>query len=167
MTGVLVLLAALSALGGFIAVPHFLEPQLPLPPVDEHLHAYETPLLALSVVLALAGLAAAAWLFGGRADRAERLRVRFTRAHRWLSGKYFIDELYERLLGKPLVWISDRVFLRFGDRALIDGTLHAFAAIARGSATVFGRLQSGSLHLYAWFVLLGIVGALLWSWRHV
>ena len=77
MTGVLVLLAALSALGGFIAVPHFLEPQLPLPPVDEHLHAYETPLLALSVVLALAGLAAAAWLFGGPAERAERLRARF------------------------------------------------------------------------------------------
>jgi|KBSSwiStaDraftv2_1062776.scaffolds.fasta_scaffold29549_3 NADH-quinone oxidoreductase subunit L len=167
MTGVLVLLAALSAIGGFIAVPHFLEPQLPLPPVDEHLHAYETPLLVLSVLLALAGLAAAAWLFGGPADRAERLRARFAMPHRWLSGKYYIDELYERVLGKPLVWISDRVFLRFGDRALIDGTLHALAAIARGSAAVFGRLQTGSLHLYAWFVLLGIAGALFWSWRHV
>ena len=31
MTGVLVLLALLSAVGGFIALPHFLEPQLPLP----------------------------------------------------------------------------------------------------------------------------------------
>jgi NADH-quinone oxidoreductase subunit L len=167
MTGVLVLLAALSALGGFIAVPHFLEPQLPLPPVDEHLHAYETPLLVVSVLLALAGLAAAAWLFGGPAERAEQLRTRFAGLHRWLSGKYFIDELYERCLGKPLAWISDRVFLRFGDRALLDGTLHSLAAIARGSAAVFGRLQTGSLHLYAWFVLLGIVGALLWSWRHV
>ena len=167
MTGVLVLLAALSALGGFIAVPHFLESQLPLPPVDEHLHAYERPLLVVSVVLALAGLAAAAWLFGGPAERAERIGARFAGLHRWLSGKYFIDELYERCLGKPLTWISDRVFLRFGDRALIDGTLHALAAVARGSAAVFGRLQSGSLHLYAWFVLLGIVGALLWSWRHV
>src|SRR6187431_1768347 len=103
MTGVLVLLAALSALGGFIAVPHFLEPQLPLPPVDAHLHVWETPLLVLSVVLALA---------------------RFAGLHRWLSGKYFVDELYEGVLGKPLVWTSDRVFLRFGDRALIDGTLH-------------------------------------------
>ena len=116
---------------------------------------------------ALAGLAAAAWLFGGPAERAEQLRTRFAGVHRWLSGKYFIDELYERCLGKPLAWISDRVFLRFGDRALLDGTLHSLAAIARGSAAVFGRLQTGSLHLYAWFVLVGIVGALLWSWRHV
>jgi len=167
MTGVLVLLATLSALGGFIAVPHFLETQLPLPPVDGHLHAYETPLLVISVVLALAGLAAAAWLFGGTAERAERLRARFAGMHRWLSGKYFVDELYERMLGRPLAWISDRVFLRFGDRALIDGTLHGLAAIARGSAAVLGRLQTGSLHLYAGFVLVGIVGALLWSWRHV
>jgi len=167
MTGVLVLLAALSAVGGFLAVPHFLEPQLPLPAIDEHLHAYETPLLVVSVVLALSGLAAAAWLFGGPPERAERLRARFARLHRWLSGKYFIDELYERVLGKPLTWISDRVFLRFGDRALIDGTLHALASAARGGAAVFGRLQTGSLHLYAWFVLVGIVGTLLWSWRHV
>jgi hypothetical protein len=28
------------------------------------------------------------------------------------------------------------------------------------------RLQNGSLHRYAWFVLVGIVGAVLWSWRH-
>ena len=33
MTGVLVVLAVLSALGGFIAVPHFLEPQLALPAI--------------------------------------------------------------------------------------------------------------------------------------
>jgi NADH-quinone oxidoreductase subunit L len=167
MTGVLVLLAALSTLGGFIAVPHFLEPQLPLPPVHPHLHAWETPLLVLSVVLALAGLAAAAWLFGGPAERAERLRARFAGLHRWLSGKYFIDELYERVLGRPLVWISDWIFLRLGDRALIDGTLHALARVARGGAAVFGRLQTGSLHLYAGFVLLGIAAALFWSWRHV
>ena len=93
--------------------------------------------------------------------------ARFAGAHRWLSGKYFIDELYERVLGRPLVWISDRIFLRFGDRALIDGTLHAFAKIARGGAAAFGRLQTGSLHLYAGFVLLGIAAALFWSWRHV
>ena len=118
MTGVLALLALLSAVGGFIAVPHFLEPQLALPAVDEALHHFETPLLVVSVALALAGLAAAAFLFGGPPERAERLRARFAGVHRLLSGKYFIDELYERVIGRPLVWISDRIFLRLGDRAL-------------------------------------------------
>ncbi|MEO8312886.1 MAG: NADH-quinone oxidoreductase subunit L [Caldimonas sp.] len=167
MTGVLAVLALLSAVGGFIAVPHFLEPQLALPATHESLHALETPLLAISVVLALAGLAAAAYLFGGPPERAERLRARFAGIHRVLSGKYFIDELYERVIGGPLVWISDRVFLRLGDRALLDGTLNGMAAIGRGSGRLLGRIQTGSLHLYAWLVLVGIAGALIWSWRHV
>jgi NADH-quinone oxidoreductase subunit L len=167
MTGVLALLASLSAVGGFIAVPHFLEPQLPLPAVHDHLHAFEKPLLGLSVVLALAGLAAAAWLFGGPPSRAQGLRERFAGLHRWLSGKYFIDELYERLIGRPLVWLSDRVFLRLGDRALIDGTLDGAAATAQRGAGWLGRLQNGQLHRYVWLVLAGLVGALLWSWRHV
>jgi NADH-quinone oxidoreductase subunit L len=78
MTGVLVLLAALSALGGFIAVPHFLAAQWPLPAVHENLHAYETPLLVVSVALALAGLAVAGFPVRRRARsrRAAALALR-------------------------------------------------------------------------------------------
>jgi hypothetical protein len=41
------------------------------------------------------------------------------------------------------------------------------AAIGRFSGGLLGRLQTGSLQWYALFVLSGIVGAVLWSWRHV
>ncbi len=167
MTGVLMLLAVLSAVGGFIALPHFLEPQLPLPAVPAELHHFETPLLVLSVVIALAGVAGAAFLYGGKAGRAERLRVRFAGLHRWLSGKYFIDELYERVIGRPLVWLSERVFLNLGDRKLLDGTLNGLGALGQRGAGALSRVQSGNLQRYVWFVLIGIVGALLWSWRHV
>src|SRR5512138_821946 len=167
MTGVLVLLAALSALGGFIAVPHFLETQLPLPEIDASRHATESLLLWVSVALAAAGLGLAALLYAGRGERADRIAARWATPHRWLSAKYYIDELYERVLDRPLVWISDRVFLRLSDRVLIDGTLHALAALGRFGAALFGRLQSGSLQVYAWFVLIGIAGALWWAVRHV
>ena len=86
--------------------------------------------------------------------------------HRWLSGKYFVDELYERVIGRPLVWISDRIFLRLGDRAILDGTLHGLAALGRGGGRVLARLQTGSLPLYASFVLACIAGALIWGLRH-
>ena len=167
MTGVLMLLAVLSALGGYIAKPHFLEPQLPLPAVHESLHHFETPLLVLSVVLAAAGLGLAWLLYGGTSGRVDRLQQSFAGLHRWLSGKYFIDELYERMINQPLAWISDRVFLRLGDRILLDGTLNGMAAIGRFGGGLLSRLQTGSLQWYALFVLSGIVGAVLWSWRHV
>ena len=167
MTGVLVVLAVLSAVGGMLALPHFLEPQLPLPVVSEALHHLETPLVIVSVVLAFLGLGAAAFIFGGPPSRAESLRERFAGAHRLLTGKYYVDELYDRVLAKPLFWISDRLFLRLGDRTILDGTLHGLASLGERTAGVLSRVQTGSLHLYALFVLVGIVGALLWSWAHV
>jgi NADH-quinone oxidoreductase subunit L len=167
MTGVLMLLALLSAVGGFIAIPHFLEPQMALPATHEALHHFETPLLVVSVLIAAAGVAAAAFVFGGPASRAEGLQRAFAPLHKLLLGKYFIDELYESLIGRPLVWVSDRVLLRLGDRAVLDGTLNGLGAIGRGTGLVLGKLQTGSLHLYAAFVVLGAVGALLWSWHRV
>ena len=102
MTGGLMLLAILSAVGGFIALPHYLEPQLPLPLVDERLHHFETPLLVISVLLALAGLMGARYIYGSGWARAEALKARFAGAHRWLTHKYFIDELYEAVIGRPV-----------------------------------------------------------------
>ena len=48
--------------------------------------------------------------------RADVVRTRVTGLHRLLYGKYFIDELYVRLIARPLYWISDAVFLRVGVR---------------------------------------------------
>ncbi|MEP7260968.1 MAG: NADH-quinone oxidoreductase subunit L [Usitatibacter sp.] len=167
MTGVLVVLAGLSTVGGFLSIPHFLERELPLPAVKEGFEHYEHFVVAASIAIALAGLAGAAWFFGSGAARAERVRLAFPTLHRVLLGKYYVDEAYQAWIGKPLLWISERVFLRFGDQRLFDGTLHALAALGRGTAAVLGRIQTGSLHLYAFLVLSGIATALWWSLRHV
>ncbi len=167
MTGVLVVLAVLSAVGGMLALPHFLEPQLALPQVSEELHHLERPLLIISVVLAFTGLAGAWFVFGTPASRAESLKQRLSGAHRVLSGKYYVDEFYDRVLAKPLYWISERVFLRLSDRTVLDGTLNGLASFGLRAAGVLSRVQAGSLHRYALFVLVGIVSALLWSWTHV
>ena len=70
MTGVLLVLAALSAIGGFLALPHFLGSLLPLPQVVPSLEHFETPLLIVSIAIAFAGLAAAAFVYGDEGGRA-------------------------------------------------------------------------------------------------
>jgi NADH-quinone oxidoreductase subunit L len=167
MAGVLVVLAVLSTVGGFFSVPHFLEGQLPLPAIRPELHHFEKPLIVLSVVIALLGLAGAAWFYSRNGARATQARTRMEPLHRLLSGKYYIDELYEALIGRPIRWISDRVFLRIGDRLLLDGTLNGMASVARGAAGQLARVQTGNLHFYAFLVLAGLVALLLWSWGHV
>src|SRR5664279_3886397 len=142
MTSVLVVLAVLSAVGGFVALPQYLEPLLPLPPVPEALHHLETPLLYASVAIAFAGLALAAWFFGNDGKRAERVGAHLAGLQRVLAGKYFVDEAYERLLGRPLTWISDAVFLRLGDRLLLDGSLNGMARLAQRTAGVLSRVQN-------------------------
>jgi NADH-quinone oxidoreductase subunit L len=137
---------------------------LPLPPIVDERAALETPLMLVSVALAVAGLVGAAWLYGGDAGRARRFAERFPALHRLLSGKYYVDEAYDRLVARPLFWISDRVFLRLGDRTLLDGSLHGLAALSRRTAGTLARVQTGNLHLYAWLVLVGIVVSLAWSW---
>jgi NADH-quinone oxidoreductase subunit L len=166
MTGVLAILAILSAVGGFLSIPHFLGTLLPLPKAAPELEHLETPLMALSIAIAFVGLAAAVFVYGGDGVRGERLRQAFPRLHHVLSGKYFVDEAYDRLIARPLFWISDRVFLKLGDRTLIDGSLHGLAALGRRTAAGLSRVQNGSLQRYALLVFAGIVAALIWSARH-
>ena len=167
MTGVLAVLALLSAVGGFIALPHFLEPMLPLPAVVPALHHHERTLIGIAIALAFTGLAAAVLLYGGGARRAAALRGRFPLAHGLLLGKYFVDEAYDFLVSRPLLWLSDRVFLRLGDRVLLDGTLNGLAAWAQRTAGSLSRIQTGNLQLYAFLALAGVVAALVWTWAHV
>jgi NADH-quinone oxidoreductase subunit L len=166
MTFVLSILAALSAVGGFIAVAHFLEPSLPLPGLRPGVGHLERTLVVASIVIAFGGAALALFLYSNGAARAEALRARFSPLHRLLERKYLVDELYALLLVRPLHAISDRVFLRVGDRLLIDGTLHGLAALARRGARSLCRVQTGSLHLYALLVLLGGALLLVLRWLH-
>jgi NADH-quinone oxidoreductase subunit L len=167
MTGVLVVLAVLSAVGGFLSIPHFLEPQLPLPQVVEGMDRFHYVVVGLSIAIAAAGVVGAWWFFTGTAERAERVRRQWPALNRLLSAKYFVDEAYEALIHKKLLWVSDKVFLGIGDRRLFDGALHGLVALGLGTSRVLGRIQTGSLHLYAFLVLAGIVVTLLWALRHV
>lgn len=164
MTSVLVVLAVLSAGGGALGIAHFLEPQIALPVIPEGLHHMESTLLYVSIALAFGGALLAVFVYGGPASRAEGLRKTFAGPYRLLEGKYFVDELYDAVLVKPLAWISENVFLKFGDHTVIDGTLNGTARLGQWMSGVLGRVQSGSLHAYALFVMVGAVGALLWSW---
>jgi len=166
MTVVLMVLALLSAVGGFLSIPHFLEPMVALPGVRPGMDAFHYWVVGGSIAIAAAGLAGAAWFFSGDASRAARVKESFSGLYRVLSNKYFVDEFYDRAINRPLLWVSDAVFLKLGDRMLLDGTLNGLASLAQRAAGRLSRVQSGSLHKYAFLVLVGMVASLVWMWRN-
>jgi NADH-quinone oxidoreductase subunit L len=171
MTGPLVVLGVLSAVGGIINLPafvggnhalaHWLEPITR--PAERFLRvelphgATEYYLIGAAVAVGLIGL-----ILGFRRTLARPVPVaREAPAERGfarvLFNKYWVDELYDALVVRPLVWISRNVLWRGVDKGLIDGAgVNGPAWVSRN---VLGRagslLQSGQVGLYVVFFLIG------------
>jgi NADH-quinone oxidoreductase subunit L len=77
---------------------------------------------------------------------------------RLLNRKYYVDEIYDALLVRPVVWLSDKVLWRVVDQGLVDGLLVGGGVVGtRWLGRLGSRLQSGQVGLY---VLLFLVGAI-------
>ena len=156
MTGVLVVLAVFSAIGGFVALPHFLRAAAAAARAAGSAAALETPLLVdLDRDRARGSRRRRAVLRS--ATRRARPRVApaaSPRCTRCSAGKYFIDELYDRLLGRPLVLdLGSRLPALRRPRAARRHARTVSRVSRSARAGALGRVQTGNLHLYALFVL--------------
>ncbi|MCQ0969811.1 NADH-quinone oxidoreductase subunit L [Paracoccus sp. TK19116] len=110
----------------------------------------------------LSGLALA-WLFYIRnVDLPRRLAEAQPALYRFLLNKWYFDEIYDVVFVRPARWIG-RTLWSGGDGAIIDGAINGVAMGLIPRLTRFaGRLQSGFLFHYAFAMVLGIVGLLVW-----
>jgi NADH-quinone oxidoreductase subunit L len=152
MTIPLAVLAALSIGGGYFLIPEYLGP---LFPVSEGAH--DTALVAISVAAGVAGIALAWLLYVVRPGLADRVSERAGALYDVVLHKYFVDEIYDWLLLRPLVAGSRAILWRLMDVALIDGAVQGVANRARGIGGVLRRMQSGNVRSYATWVLFGSV----------
>ncbi|MFI5035051.1 MAG: NADH-quinone oxidoreductase subunit L [Acidimicrobiales bacterium] len=157
MTAPLVVLAALSVLGGALDLPwvhgaslaHFLDPTLGFIPSHGHASTLvQVALAGVDVVVALAGLAAAFAIWRDRV-RDERFEPAFLeRVWRW-------DDFYDATIGRPLTELS-----QFGDDVveprIIDGAVTGLAVGVRRSAEGVRKIQSGFVRHYALATVLGL-----------
>ncbi len=158
MTGVLAVLAALAAVGGFVGLPplwglpnwfeRWLEPVF----VGSHHriesaghgHGLEWALMGFSVAVAVTGFLFARWLYrDGTSPLPARLLASESPAvrgvHRWVYGKYFVDELYEMTFVRA-VREGSRA-LAFFDARVVDGLVNLCGAIGRACGAVQGLID--------------------------
>jgi NADH-quinone oxidoreductase subunit L len=77
--------------------------------------------------------------------------------HRLIYNKYFVDEIYDAAIVKPLVTGSRAVLWRGFDAGLIDRAVNAVGRRSQNIGNALRLLQSGNIRSYATWVLFGSV----------
>jgi len=172
MTGPLVVLGALSLAGGVLNLPelvgghaflhHWLAPVTEtadrLRPAIALSHATEWALVLGAVAVAAVGIVGALRLLKPEKLVPARLAPPETGLGRLLWKKWYVDEIYDRLIVRPVLWLSREVFWKVVDLRVVDGLLvNGSAAACRALGWVGSRLQTGQVGVY---VVLFVVGVL-------
>ena len=152
----LAVLALLSLGGGYIAVPAFLGKFFPTVEAPE-----DFSLVAISVAFGLGGIALAYVMYVLKPGVADSVAGAFKGLYTLVYNKYFVDEIYDAAVVKPVVSGSRVVLWKGMDAGLIDGSVNGVGALARKLGGVLRLFQSGNVRSYATWVLLGSVGVIV------
>jgi NADH-quinone oxidoreductase subunit L len=160
----LLVLAALSLIGGFVELPadlgnmplfsEFLSTALPAPPSAAGDPHTEILLQCIAGLVSVSGIVLAFFIFLRRPDYAESLstaRLGSLLQHLWFRGWGF-DWIYDRLIVRPFVWVA-----RINKDDFIDllplGALWAGRELNRA----LGRSQTGKVRWYAMGIVIGAI----------
>jgi NADH-quinone oxidoreductase subunit L len=110
----------------------------------------------LPLLLGIGGIAMAYWWYMFNPAIPARLAARFPAAYQFLLNKWYFDELYDRIFVQPAIALS-RVLWQVGDAGIIDGMPNGVASLAADGSRQVVKLQTGSLALYAFVMLIGVV----------
>ena len=162
----LVILAILSVVGGFVGVPEFmahgahalsdfLQPifkdSYALLPVHEVSHSTEWVLAGVSSLLVIATVVFAWSRFAKKPDLEAA-----TGLGKVLENKWYIDELYNTLIVKPLNSLGS--FLsNVVDRKIVDGVVNGVGRLVSYGGRQLRWLQSGQTGSYILMMVLGMV----------
>jgi NADH-quinone oxidoreductase subunit L len=128
--------------------------------------ALELTLMIVSSLIAFLGIGIAAFIWLKRREIAADLARRYQPIHRLLLNKYYVDELYDASIVRPVEVGSREGLWRGFDVKVVDGAVNGTADIVAGGAWMLRRLQTGSVRTYAGSVILGVVMVLgYYLWR--
>jgi NADH-quinone oxidoreductase subunit L len=126
----------------------------------------EFGLAALSVAVALIGLALAYLWYVRKPGTAAALAQRYEPLYELVAHKYFIDEIYDAVFVTGLLQTA-RLFLKGFDQFGIDGAGRFASWIAFDMSEALRRIQSGNLRSYAGWLAFGaaLVMGFMIFWR--
>ena len=166
MTLPLIVLALLSAFGGLIGLPkligsphlleEFLEPVLQRslaaqPMIQEVSRSNEWLLMGLAVLIGVLGIVMAWFYF--RSYKSEKENSGLAKM---AENKWYVDELYDTVIVKPLFKgsaLKERLF----EKGFLDAIVNGVGRLVEAGGNKFRLLQNGMVGFYMFMMVLGII----------
>lgn len=169
MTLPLMFLAVLSVLGGFLGMSplfshhHFMDTFFKEVLMNRHIphpsHLFELTVLVVSIVI----LTLIIWFTRNVYVKRNQVPLapdQETGAWKILSHKYYLDEIYQTAVQKPLEWLA--VFAaKTLDRVFIDGLVNGLGRTAGFLGGNFRKLQNGNVEFYLLAMVAGVISFLI------
>jgi NADH-quinone oxidoreductase subunit L len=172
MTIPLMVLAALSVLGGLLGLPEFWGQHnwmsenlstviLHKDPSILH-HDTEWILMGIAVASALAVIYFAYSLFIVNGVEPAESEEEMKPWEKLVYNKFYVDELYDAAIRKPLDFFSN-IFYKVFDKEIIDGIVNGVGSAVTGLGGMVRMFQTGNIGFYIVSMVLGVVLILLFT----
>ncbi len=151
MTIPLVVLSVFAALAGFIGSP-----------LKEATGAYEGSqvMMLASTMVSLTGLGLAYLIYIRQMALPQSLLMSCQGLKQLLLNKYYIDEIYEVVLVKPILRLCQGSFSF--DMKIVDGLVNGVANVTQFCSGVLRRTQTGLVQNYLLVQVFGVVLLIMW-----
>jgi NADH-quinone oxidoreductase subunit L len=110
----------------------------------------------LPLVLGILGIALAYVMYIANPLLPMRLAQQFGPIYRFVLNKWYFDELYNVIFVQPAIRLA-RLFWQVGDVTIIDGVPNGLAELTSDGSREVVKIQTGSLAVYAFAMLIGVV----------
>ncbi len=115
----------------------------------------------ISLLIALAGILLAYAIYIKKWVSAEKISNAVKPLHTLLTRKYFMDELYENVFVKTILYNGIFKVMGMFDSSVVDGTVNGTAFGVSGAGGAIRKLQNGQTQLYAFSIAIGVVAIII------
>jgi NADH-quinone oxidoreductase subunit L len=172
MTIPLIVLAIFSIFGGVLGLPefwgttnwfhHHLDSIIVHKNPSILNHAKEWTLMIIATLAALATIFFAYMVYIKNQILPEANDLKLTGIRKLIYNKYYVDELYEMVITKPLDILSE-VFYKFLDLQVVDGIVNGVGSAVTGVSSLVRKVQTGHIGFYIFGMVLGIIAILFFT----
>ncbi|HEX7058136.1 MAG TPA: NADH-quinone oxidoreductase subunit L [Bacilli bacterium] len=155
MTFPLVILAVLAVAAGFVLIPGNPWLAVWLTGQEDMAETVNWTVFILSNAVGLLGILLGWLMYAKQTIARDAISARVPWLYTLVHRKYFIDEIYQAVIVRPLRFIA--LLLQWFDNLIVDGIVRLVALIAVVLGRLDARMQNGQLQSYGLITVVGFM----------